>query len=61
MVTENVKQKFLPSHFLQPDHKGFLKDTEVRTQGSDLMKLEFYWMRTLKTLYPDGLNIESDS
>ena len=30
------------------------------TQGSDPNKREFYWMRTLKTLYPDGLNIESD-
>ena len=42
---ENVKQKFLQSHFLQPDHKGFLKDVEVRlidkTQASDLTKREF--------------------
>ena len=61
---ENVKQKFLQSHFLQDDHKGFLEDVEVRlidkTQGSDPTKREYYWMRTLKTLYPDGLNIESD-
>ena len=60
---ENVKQKFLQGHFLQPDHKGFLKDLEVRltdkTQGSDPSKREFYWMRTLRTLHPDGLNIES--
>ena len=60
---ENVKQKILQSIF-QPDHKGFLKDMEVRlidkTQGSDPIKREFYWMKTLKTLYPDGLNIESD-
>ena len=36
---ENVKQKFLQNHFLQPDHKGLLKEVEVRlidkTQGSD--------------------------
>ena len=60
----NVKQKFLQSHFLQRDHQGFLKDVEVRlihkTQASDPTKREFYWMRTLITLYPDGLNIESD-
>ena len=31
-----------------------------KTQGSDPTKREFYWMRTLKTLYPDGLNIEND-
>ena len=36
---ENVKQKFLQSHFLQDDRKGFLEDVEVRlidkAQGSD--------------------------
>ena len=26
---ENVKQKFLQSHFLHRDHQGFLKDVEV--------------------------------
>ena len=61
---ENIKQKFLQSHFLQPDHKGFLKEVEVRlidkAQASDQTMREFYWMRTLRTLYPDGLNIESD-
>ena len=61
---ENVKQKFLQSHFLQRDHQGFLKDVEVRfnnkTQAFDLWKREFYWMRTLRTLHPDGLNVESD-
>ena len=61
---ENVKQKFLQSHFLQNDHKGFLEDVVVRlidkTQDSNPAKREYYWMRTLKTLYPDGLNIESD-
>ena len=44
--------------------KGFLEDAEVglidRAQGSDPTKREYYWMRTFKTLYPGGLNIESD-
>ena len=61
---ENVKQMFLQSHFQQDDHKGFLEDVEVKlidkTQGSDPTKPEYYWMKTLTTLYPDGLNIESD-
>ena len=61
---ENVKQKFLQSHVLQDDHKGFLEDVEVRlidkTNGSDPTKREYYWLRTLKTLYPDGLNTERD-
>ena len=55
---ENVKQKFLQSHILQ---RGFLKDVEVqlidKTQASNRTKREFYWMRTFRTLYPDGLNI----
>ena len=61
---ENAKQKFLQSHSLQDNHKGFLEDVEVRlidkTQGSDPTKREYYCMRTLKTLYPDDLNIQSD-
>ena len=55
--TKNVKQMFLQSPFLQNYHKGFLID---KTQGSDPTKREYYLMRTLKTLYPDALNIESD-
>ena len=61
---DNVKLKFLQSQFLQRDHQAFYKDVEVRsidkTQTSDPIKREFYWMRTLRTLYHDGLNIESD-
>ena len=56
---ENVKQKFLESYFLQSDHQGFLKDVAVqlndKTQASDSTKMEFYWIRTLRTLYPDAL------
>ena len=61
---ENVFTKFLQSHFFQDDHKDFLEDVEVRltdkTQVSNSTKREYCWMRTLKTLYPEGLNIESD-
>ena len=61
---ENVKQKFLQSHFLQSDHQDFCKDIQVRlideTQDSRATKRGFYWTRTLRTLYHDGLNIESD-
>ena len=31
-----------------------------KTQSSDPTKREFYWMITLRNLYPDSLNIESD-
>ena len=61
---ENVKEKFLQTHFLQHDHQGCLKDAELRlidkTQASDPTRRKFYWIRTLRTLYPDGLNIERD-
>ena len=61
---ESRKQQFLQNHLLQDDHHGFLEDVEVtlidKTQASDPTKREYYWMRTLKTLYPDGLNLESD-
>ena len=54
---ENVKQQFLQSHLLQQNRKVFLKYVEVRlinkTKGSDPTNREFYWMRSLKTLYPD--------
>ena len=47
---ENVKQKFLQSHFLQDDYKNFLEDVEIRLidkiQGSDPTKREYNWMRT---------------
>ena len=26
---ENIKEKFLQSHLLQDDHKGFLEDVEI--------------------------------
>ena len=40
--------------------KAFLiKDVEVRMIKNHLTKPVFYWMRTLKTLYPDVLNIEN--
>ena len=54
---ENVKQKSLQSHSFQRDRQGFLKDVDVRL----IERTQFYWMRTLRTLYADGLNIESDS
>ena len=61
---ENFKQNFSHGHVLQDDHKGFLEDVEIRlidkTQGSGPTKREYYRVRTLKSLYLDGLNIESD-
>ena len=59
---ENVNKSFGKVTFKV--HQGFLKDVEVRlidkTQASELTKRKFYWMRTLRTLYLDGRNVESD-
>ena len=59
---EEIKQKFLHEHFLKDDHHGFEKDVSIylidKTQSSDPHKREYYWMRTLKTLAPFGLNTE---
>ena len=59
-----ISEDFLQNHFLQDDHHGFLEGVEViiidKTQTSDPTKREYYWMRILKTFYPDGLNFESD-
>ena len=44
--------------------KGFLEDVEVRmidkTQYPDPTKTEYYWMKTFKTFFSDGLNIQRD-
>ena len=60
----SFEQQFLLKHFLQDYHHGFLDDVEVtlidETQASNPTKRGHYWMSTLKTLYPDGLNLGSD-
>ena len=59
---ESCKQQFLQNHFLQENHHGFLEDFGVilidKTQAFGPSKREYHWMRTLKTLYSDGLNLE---
>ena len=60
---ENVKQTIFEILSFQSDHQGFLEEEKVgltdNIQTSDPTKEELYWMRTLRTFYPDGLNIES--
>ena len=49
-------------HFSSPGQRGFLNDVLVtlidKTDGSDSKKREDYWIKTLKTMAPYGLNIE---
>ena len=47
-------------HFQSLDHNGFLEDTEItfidKTDPSDPTRCEEFWIDTLKTHYPLGLN-----
>ena len=55
-------QKHLFEHFYSDGHNGFLEDVAItlidKTDGKDPKNRKNYWMRTLKTLAPEGLNIE---
>ena len=55
-------QEHLYKYFSSPGHGGFLNDVSVtfidKTDGSDPKKREDFWMKTLKTMAPYGLNIE---
>ena len=59
---ESCMQEHLHRHFSSPCHRGFLNDVSGtlidKTDGSDPKKHEDYWMKTLKTMTPYGLNIE---
>ena len=50
-------------HFLSEGHAGFLHNISVtlidKTDSSNLTERENYWMRTLKTLEPYGVNVEN--
>ena len=59
---ECCMQEQLFRHFYSEGHEGFLKDVSVtlidKTDASDRKKRKNYWMRTRRTLAPDGLNVE---
>ena len=61
VVTYEVVNNFFQIIFLQDEHHGFLEDAEVtllyKIQAYDPTKTKYYyWVRTLKTLHPDGLS-----
>ena len=56
-------QKHLYEHFQLPCHTGFLQDTNDvtvidKTNSMAPTKQEHYWIHTLKTNTPMGLNVE---
>ena len=59
---EEIKQKSLHEHFWSDSHQSFEEDVSIclidKTDLSDLHNREYYWMRTLKTITPFGLNTE---
>ena len=58
---EESMQEHLYEHFDNHSHSGFGDDASVilidKTDGSNPTKRETYWMRTLKTIAPYGLNV----
>lgn len=57
---ENVPQSSFHEHFLGPDHNGFEKDCSIilfdKTDAHSPVERESFWIHTLKTLSPTGLN-----
>ena len=53
---------YILRYIISDGHNGFLEDVAItlidKTDGRDPKNRENYWMRTLKTLAPQGLNIE---
>ena len=60
---EKCMQEYLYSQFESERHNGFLEIVSItlieKTDGSDPTKREHFWMHTLKTLAPYGLNVEN--
>ena len=59
---EPCMQEHLFKHFSLPNHNGFLEDADItfidKTDPSNPLKRENFWIETLRTMVPNGLNIE---
>ena len=57
---EEIKQKSLHDHFFRDDHHSLEEDVSIcfidKYDRSNPHKTEYYWMKTLKTIAPFGLN-----
>ena len=60
---ERCFQEHIFMHFRNEGHTSFLHDTSIvfidKTDGSNPTKREDFWMKTLNTIAPYGLNIEN--
>ena len=56
-------QEHLYWHFESKSHSGFRDGVSAiwihKTDGSNPIKIETYWIRTLKAVVPYGLNVEN--
>ena len=61
---EVCMQQHLFEYFSREDHSSFLDDMSIiiidKTDPKDPNKREHYWRHTLKTMAPQGLNVEDD-
>ena len=61
---EICMQQHLFEHFSGDGHSNFLDDVSItfidKTDPKDPNRREHYWRHTLRTMAPDGLNIEDD-
>ena len=62
LIGESCMQRHLIGHFQSPEHTGFIENVCItlidKTDSFISTKHEDYWIQTLKTLAPHGLNIE---
>ena len=60
---ESCMQQHLFEHFSSEGHNSFLDDVSIILTDKDTKdpnKREHYWRHTLKTMAPQGLNVEGD-
>ena len=61
---ESRMQQHLFEHFSSEGHNSFLEDVSIifigKTDPKDPYKRKHYWGHTLKTMAPQGLNVEYD-
>ena len=64
IIIKTVKEFFSPTFSKWRTLYGLVNDCEItlidKTDFSDPIRQEFFWIRLVKTYYPLGLNIEEE-